>query len=174
MIRKDDMDPPMVSFMPEMSHTSNILLQEQQVRLWFHVPSGPLQPRVRLVRPLIVNPEISLSTWKHYFQLRNTFINLETSLVQFGNIIFHLETLYVSKFTKLMFLSWEWCFQIIRNVSELTIMFPTQYSCLQVFSYISKSAIIADSSVDGAQPALYLQNYIEYRKKAVWYPIREL
>ena len=32
MIRKDDMDPPMVSFMPEMSHTSNILLQEQQVR----------------------------------------------------------------------------------------------------------------------------------------------
>ena len=31
MIRKDDMDPPMVSFMPEMSHTSNILLQEQQV-----------------------------------------------------------------------------------------------------------------------------------------------
>ena len=81
MIRKDDMDPPMVSFMPEMSHTSNILLQEQQVRLWFHVPSGPLQPRVRLVRPLIVNPEISLSTWKHYFQLRNTFINLETSLV---------------------------------------------------------------------------------------------
>ena len=34
MIRKDDMDPPMVSFMPEMSHTSNILLQEQQVRLW--------------------------------------------------------------------------------------------------------------------------------------------
>ena len=118
MIRKDDMDPPMVSFMPEMSHTSNILLQEQQVRLWFHVPSGPLQPRVRLVRPLIVNPEISLSTWKHYFQLgnmatnwkhyfqlRNTFINLETSLVQFGNIIFHLETLYVSKFTKLMFLS---------------------------------------------------------------------
>ena len=53
-------------------------------------------------------------------------------------------------------------------------MFPTQYSCLQVFSYISKSAIIADSSVDGAQPALYLQNYIEYRKKAVWYPIREL
>ena len=53
-------------------------------------------------------------------------------------------------------------------------MFPTQYSCLQVFSYISKSAIIADSSVDGAQPALYLQNYIEYRKKAVWYPFREL
>lgn len=30
MIRKDDMDPPMVSFMPEMSHTSNIL-QEQQI-----------------------------------------------------------------------------------------------------------------------------------------------
>ena len=40
MIRKDDMDPPMVSFMPEMSHTSNILLQEQQVSSWFHVPFG--------------------------------------------------------------------------------------------------------------------------------------
>merc|ERR1719454_795784 len=31
MIRKEEMDPPMVSFVPEMSHTSNILLQEQQI-----------------------------------------------------------------------------------------------------------------------------------------------
>ena len=100
MIRKDDMDPPMVSFMPEMSHTSNILLQEQQVRLWFHVPSGPLQPRVRLVRPLIVNPETSLSTrkhyfqlgnmatnWKHYFQLRNIACSIWKYHFAFGNII---------------------------------------------------------------------------------------
>ena len=47
MIRKDDMDPPMVSFMPEMSHTSNILLQEQQVRLWVHVPFGSTESPTR-------------------------------------------------------------------------------------------------------------------------------
>ena len=57
MIRKDDMDPPMVSFMPEMSHTSNILLQEQQVRFWVQVPSRPVPPRIWPFRRVIVNLE---------------------------------------------------------------------------------------------------------------------